>query len=103
MKIVMPSWEAYENYTSPLGIGWMVNVSHHYGPNIDGYEYDMRGTYHFADRDGIGVDRTMATGTGYTVQYYPENRDLYEPIDTCPDELILFFHHVPYTHELKSY
>lgn len=102
MKIVMPSWEAYENYTSPLGIGWMVNVSHHYGPNIDGYEYDMWGTYHFADRDGIGVDRTMATGTGYTEQYYPENRDLYESIDTCPDELILFFHHVPYTHELKS-
>lgn len=102
MKIVMPSWEAYENYTSPLGIGWMVNVSHHYGPNIDGYEYDMWGTYHFADRDGIGVDRTMATGTGYTGQYHAENRDLYESIDTCPDELLLFFHHVPYTHVLKS-
>lgn len=102
MKMVMPSWEAYENYTSPLGIGWMVNVSHHYGPNIDGYEYDMWGTYHFADRDGIGVDRTMKTGTGYTGQYHPEVRDVYESIETCPDELILFFHHVPYTHELKS-
>ena len=102
MKIVMPSWEVYENYTSPLGIGWMVNISHHYGPNIDGYEYDMWGTYHFADRNGIGVDRTMATGTGYTGQYHTENRDLYESIDTCPDELLLFFHHVPYTHVLKS-
>ncbi|HHU19274.1 MAG TPA: alpha-glucuronidase [Bacilli bacterium] len=102
MKMVMPSWEAYENYTSPLGIGWMVNVSHHYGPNIDGYEYDMWGTYHFADRDGIGVDRTIATGTGYTGQYHAENRDLYESIETCPDELLLFFHHVPYTHVLKS-
>ncbi|GAA4077858.1 alpha-glucuronidase family glycosyl hydrolase [Amphibacillus indicireducens] len=102
MKMVMPSWEAYENYTSPLGIGWMVNVSHHYGPNIDGYEYDMWGTYHFADRNGIGVDRTIATGTGYTGQYHAENRDLYESIETCPDELLLFFHHVPYTHVLKS-
>lgn len=102
MKMVMPSWEAYENYTSPLGIGWMVNISHHYGPNIDGYEYDMWGTYHFADRNGIGVDRTMATGTGYTGQYHPENRDMYESIETCPDELLLFFHHVPYTHVLKS-
>ena len=102
MKMVMPSWEAYENYTSPLGIGWMVNISHHYGPNIDGYEYDMWGTYHFADRNGIGVDRTMATGTGYTGQYDPENRDIYESIKTCPDELLLFFHHVPYTHVLKS-
>lgn len=102
MKMVMPSWEAYENYTSPLGIGWMVNISHHYGPNIDGYEYDMWGTYHFADRNGIGVDRTMATGTGYTGQYHPENRDIYESIETCPDELLLFFHHVPYTHVLKS-
>ena len=102
MKMVMPSWEAYENYTSPLGIGWMVNVSHHYGPNIDGYEYDMWGTYHYADRNGIGVDRTIATGTGYTGQYYKENQELYESIETCPDELLLFFHHIPYTHVLQS-
>lgn len=102
MKMVMPSWEAYENYTSPLGIGWMVNISHHYGPNIDGYEYDKWGTYHFADRDGMGVDRTLETGTGYTGQYHKENEALYNNIETCPDELILFFHHVPYTHELKS-
>lgn len=102
MEIVMPSWETYENYTSPLGIGWMVNVSHHYGPNIDGYEYMAWGTYHFADRIGLGVDRTQATGTGYTSQYHPENQKLYEQIETCPDELLLFFHHVPYTYKLKS-
>lgn len=102
LSIVMPSWEIYENYTSPLGIGWMVNVNHHYGPNIDGYEYMAWGTYHFADRKGIGVDRTLKTGTGYTGQYYPENRDRYESIEQCPDELLLFFHHVPYTHVLQS-
>ncbi|MCZ0704278.1 alpha-glucuronidase [Natronobacillus azotifigens] len=102
MEIVMPSWETYENYTSPLGIGWMVNVNHHYGPNIDGYEYMAWGTYHFADRNGLGVDRTQETGTGYTSQYHQENQSLYEQVETCPDELLLFFHHVPYTHKLKS-
>ena len=47
-------------YTAPLGVGWMVRPGHHYGPDVDGYEYTPWGTYHFADRDGIGVDRTVA-------------------------------------------
>ncbi|MFC0472079.1 alpha-glucuronidase family glycosyl hydrolase [Halalkalibacter kiskunsagensis] len=96
------SWPIYENYTSPLGVGWMVNPNHHYGPNVDGYEYSVWGTYHFADWQGIGVDRTVKSGTGYTAQYFKENADMYESLDSCPDELLLFFHHVPYTHKLKS-
>ncbi|MBP1969335.1 alpha-glucuronidase [Virgibacillus natechei] len=100
--ILLNSWKTYENYTVPLGIGWMVNPGHHYGPNIDGYEYSAWGTYHFADRDGIGVDRTVETGTGYTSQYFPPNVEWYNSLDSCPDELLLFFHHVPYTHVLKS-
>ncbi|SEN88499.1 alpha-glucuronidase [Amphibacillus marinus] len=100
--MVMPSWQAYENYTSPLGIGWMVNVNHHYGPNIDGYEYMAWGTYHFADRDGLGVDRTIKSGTGYIGQYHEANSKYYEELESCPDELLLFFHHVPYTYQLKS-
>lgn len=96
------SWRIYENYTSPLGVGWMVNPHHHYGPNVDGYEYSVWGTYHFADCHGIGVNRTLKDGTGYTSQYFEENFGLYESVETCPDELLLFFHHVPYTHELKS-
>ncbi|WEG11880.1 alpha-glucuronidase family glycosyl hydrolase [Pullulanibacillus sp. KACC 23026] len=100
--MLLSSWPIYENYTSPLGVGWMVNPGHHYGPNVDGYEYSVWGTYHFADRDGIGVDRTKKTGTGYTGQYFPENEAMYESLETCPDELLLFFHHVPYTHRLKS-
>ncbi|KHF40531.1 alpha-glucuronidase [Halalkalibacter okhensis] len=100
--ILKDSWPIYENYTSPLGVGWMVNPDHHYGPNVDGYEYSVWGTYHFADCDGIGVDRTVASGTGYTAQYFDENASMYESLDTCPDELLLFFHHVPYTHKLKS-
>lgn len=102
VEMLMSSWEIYESYTSPLGIGWMINPNHHYGPNIDGYEYSVWGTYHFADRDGIGVDRTVKTGTGYAGQYFPPNSDIYESLETCPDELLLFFHHVPYTHKLKS-
>ncbi|KIP21917.1 Alpha-glucuronidase [Anoxybacillus ayderensis] len=100
--MLLASWRIYENYTSPLGVGWMVNPGHHYGPNVDGYEYSHWGTYHYADRDGIGVDRTVATGTGYTAQYFPENAAMYESLDTCPDELLLFFHYVSYTHRLHS-
>lgn len=101
-RMLSDSWEVYERYTAPLGVGWMVNPGHHYGPNVDGYEYTPWGTYHFADWAGIGVDRTEKTGTGYTAQYFPENRRVYESLATCPDEVLLFFHHVPYTHKLKS-
>jgi alpha-glucuronidase len=96
------SWSVYESYTAPLGIGFMVRPGHHYGPDVDGYEYSPWGTYHFADRDGIGVDRTRATGTGFTGQYPSPWSDVYESLDRCPDELLLFFHHVPYGHVLHS-
>ncbi|MFF5608577.1 alpha-glucuronidase [Streptomyces cellulosae] len=96
------SWATYEKYTAPLGVGFMVQPGHHYGPSVDGYEYSPWGTYHFADRDGIGVDRSVATGTGYAGQYAEPWAKLYESPDTCPDELLLFFHHVPYGHVLHS-
>jgi alpha-glucuronidase len=100
--ILDDSWRTYERYTAPLGVGFMVRPGHHYGPDVDGYEYTPWGTYHFADRDGVGVDRTRATGTGFTGQYPAPWRDAYESLDTCPDELLLFFHHVPYGHVLHS-
>lgn len=99
--MLMSSWPAYEKYTSPLGIGWMVNPGHHYGPNVDGYEYDRWGTYHRADHLGIGVDRSHA-GTGYALLYREPNASVYDSKEKCPDELLLFFHHVPYTWRLKS-
>ncbi|MEK5408977.1 alpha-glucuronidase family glycosyl hydrolase [Paenibacillus sp. FSL W8-0439] len=101
-QMLLDSWNIYESYTAPLGVGWMVSPNHHYGPDVDGYEYSMWGTYHFADCQGIGVDRTTATGTGYAGQYFPPVAEIYESTDTCPDELLLFFHHVPYTHMLHS-
>jgi alpha-glucuronidase len=100
--ILLKSWRTYENYTSPLGIGWMVNPDHHYGPNVDGYEYSHWGTYHRADCFGIGVDRTVEKGTGYAGRYHKENADLYNNMETCPEELLLFFHYVPYNYRLKS-
>ncbi|MEW9531738.1 alpha-glucuronidase [Microbispora sp. NPDC049125] len=96
------SWRTYERYTAPLGVGFMVRPGHHYGPDVDGYEYTPWGTYHFADRDGVGVDRTRATGTGFTGQYPPPWSEVYESLEQCPDELLLFFHHVPYGHVLHS-
>lgn len=101
-SFLLESWSIYEQYNAPLGVGWMVKPHYHYGPDIDGYEYSKWGTYHFADHKGIGVDRTQKTGTGYTSQYMPMNADKYDSLATCPDELLLFFHHVPYTHVLHS-
>lgn len=100
--ILMDSWEAYEKYTSPLGIGWMVSPGHHYGPDVDGYEFSPWGTYHRADCKGVGIDRTIEKGTGYSGQYNEPLKSKYNNLESCPDELLLFFHHVPYIHVLKS-
>lgn len=100
-EVLRESWEVYESYTAPLGVGWMVNTGHHYGPDVNGYEYSPWGTYHFSDRDGMGVDRTDS-GSGFYRQYKPEVQAIYGEREFCPDELLLFFHHVPYRHRLKS-
>ena len=79
----------------------MKNIPLHYGPDIDGYEYDRWGTYHRADRNGLGVDRTPA-GTGYTDQYHEPWRSIYADVNKCPEELLLFFHYVRYDARLSS-
>ncbi len=101
LSILLPSREVYERYTSPLGIGWMVTPHVHYGCSVDGYEYSRWGTYHRADHLGIGVDRTDS-GTGYVRQYNEPNASMYNDINTCPEELLLFFHHVPYAYVLST-
>jgi len=102
VDILLASRDTYRRYTVPLGIGFMCRPGHHYGVDVDGYEYDRWGTYHFADRDGIGVDRTVATGSGYSAQYLPEWAARYDALATCPEEDLLFFHHVPYSHVLST-
>lgn len=101
VEMLLDSGKIYEKYTAPLGIGWMVTPHYHYGPSVDGYEYSRWGTYHRADHHAIGVDRTDK-GTGYAQQYYKKNAEMYNDPDTCPEELLLFFHRVPYTRKLKS-
>lgn len=100
-KILRMSHPTYEKYTAPLGIGFMVTPHYHYGPNIDGYEYARWGTYHRADHFGIGNDRTQ-NGTGYATLYHAPLAELYGNKNKCPDNLLLFFHHVPYFHVLSN-
>lgn len=100
-EILLTSRETYQLYNAPNGVGFMCRPNHHYGPDIDGYEYDRWGTYHFADRDGIGVDRSL-NGTKYVQQYSEEVCKYYDNLATCPDDLLLWFHHVPYAHKLLN-
>jgi alpha-glucuronidase len=101
-ELLMGSGRAYESYTTPLGLGWMVTPADHYGPSPDGYEYSRWGTYHFADSSGIGVDRTTTHGTGFTAQYREPWRTIFEYPSTCPEDLLLFFHHLRYDFELDD-
>ena len=97
------SWHAYEQYTGPLGIGGLTDITGpHFGPGIESAERNGWGQWIRADHEGIGMDRTVATGTGYIGQYPPELAAKYESLKTCPDELLLFMHHVPYTYVLHS-
>jgi alpha-glucuronidase len=101
--MLMQSWPAYESYTGPLGLQTLTDITgSHYGPNIEASERNGWGQWHRADKDGVGMDRSVATGTGYAGQYPPEVAKLYEDPATTPDELLLFFHHVPYTYKLHS-
>lgn len=102
VDMLCTSREVYEEYTCPLSVGFMCKPGFHYGVDIDGYEYDRWGTYHYADRHGVGRERSLATGTGYTRRYSDARFEEYEHLDSCPDELLLFLHHVPYTHVLHS-
>ncbi len=101
LKILLSSLDAYEKYTAPLGIGWMVNPNHHFGPNVDGYEYDRWGTYHRASHSAIGRDRSDR-GTGYARQYPEPLFSLYNEVKTCPEELLLFFHRVRFDHIMRD-
>ena len=100
-ELLLSSRGIYEQYTAPLGIGWMVNPHDHYGPNPSGYEYDLWGTYHKADRNAVGINRT-AKGTDYLSQYPEEIRKKYEDPETCPDLYLLFYHRLPYTFRMKD-
>jgi alpha-glucuronidase len=98
----MSSWRTYENYTGPLGLQTLTDITgNHYGVSVEASENNGWGQWHRADAQGVGMDRTPA-GTGFTAQYRPAVGKMFEQLETCPDDLLLFFHHVPYTYVLHS-
>ena len=99
----LSSWRTFENYTGPLGLQTLTDiVGNHYGVAVEASERNGWGQWHKADSKGVGFDRTAATGTGFLGQYSPAVMKLYETLENCPDDLVLFMHHVPYTHQLHS-
>ncbi|KZK08646.1 Alpha-glucuronidase [Lactococcus cremoris] len=101
-ELLIDSNQTYELYNAPLAVGSMMVPHYHYGPSINGYEYDRWGAYHFADRNGLGIDRTTATGTGFASLYAPEVAKVFEDKSKTPDEILLFFHYVEYGHLLHN-
>ncbi len=99
----LASWHHYESYTGPNGMGTLTNIlGYHYGPGIESAERNGWGQWFRGEKDSIGMDRTVKTGTGFIGQYPPELAAKYESLATCPDDLLLFFHHVPYDYKLHS-
>jgi alpha-glucuronidase len=102
--LLLASYPAYEKYNAPFGVCFMVTPGLHYGPNIEGYEFSKWGTYHRADQEAIGINRgpEKTGGTGYTGQYAEKNARLFEDPKTCPENLLLFFHRLPYSFVMKN-
>jgi alpha-glucuronidase len=101
--IQIASWPAYESYTGVLGLQTLTNITGpHYGPAPETQERNGWGQWIRAEHDGVGMDRTVSTGTEFVGQYSSAVQKIYEPLANTPDELVLFFHHVPYTYKLHS-
>jgi len=102
-KIQLASWPIYESYTGVLGLQTLTDIlGSHYGPGPESQERNGWGQWIRAEHSGVGMDRTVQTGTGYVGQYSKEVQKAYELLANTPDELLLFFHHVPYTYQLHS-
>jgi alpha-glucuronidase len=102
-KMSMASWPAYENYTGNLGIQTLTDILYtHFGPNPASMDDNGWGQWTRADHNGIGMDRTVSNGTGFAGQYPAAVAAVYESLDSTPDDLLLWFHHVPYTYKLHS-
>ena len=106
-EMMLSSREACVDYMMPLGLHHMMARDHHYGPGV---EYDWPGArrdwlpqyYHKAGEDGVGFDRTEATGSANTAQYPEPFRSIYEDPRSCPENLLLWFHHLPWDREMRS-
>ena len=106
LDMMMTSREAAVDYMMPLGFHHIFAWTHHYGPEpwceIPGARIDwLPKYYHKADSEGVGFDRTRS-GSGNVDQYHEPLASMYNSIETCPEELLLWFHHVPWTHKMAS-
>ena len=103
-KLMLDSREIAVNYMTPLGLHHIMYAGHHYGPGpwVNRGRQDWTSVYyHRADSSGIGFNRTFS-GSNAVGQYFPPVRDIYEKIESCPENLLLWFHHVPWDYKLKS-
>ena len=102
--MMLASREAVVNYMTPLGLHHLMAQHHHHGPGpwVDAGRADWTSVYyHRADTTGIGFDRS-ATGSNAVAQYHPPWPATFGSVDSCPESLLLWFHHVPWTHKMKS-
>jgi alpha-glucuronidase len=103
MDMLLKSWRIYESYTGPLAVGSLTDLGDvQYGPGIESSSPSNWAPWHNANEKGIGKDRSAATGTGFVSQYRGPVAERFESPASCPDALLLFMHHVPYTHALNS-
>ena len=105
--VMETSRETCVNYMMPLGLHHIFKFDHHYGPEPDGFRADYPIEwcpvyYHKADSIGVGFDRTEKTGTGAVSQYRHPYDSIYNDIKTCPEEYLLWFHHVPWNYKMKN-
>lgn len=102
--MLLASRDAVVDYMTPLGLCHLMAWDHHYGPGpwVVGFRADWCSTYyHRADAAGLGFERTPR-GSGATAQYAEPWQRLWNEIETCPEELLLWFHHVPWSHPMRS-
>jgi alpha-glucuronidase len=103
-KLMLGSREITVTYMTPLGLHHIMYSGHHYGPGpwVSRGRQDWTAVYyHKADSAGIGFDRTIS-GSNALGQYFPPFRSKYENLETCPEDLLLWFHHVSWDHKMKS-
>jgi alpha-glucuronidase len=104
-EIMMASREITVSYMTPLGLHHIMAEHHHYGPGpwvaVSGRPDWTSVYYHQADSDGVGFDRTK-TGSNALAQYYPQVRKKFYDPASCPDEYLLWFHHLPWDYKMKS-
>ena len=105
-RVMMESREACVNYMMPLGLHHIFSFDHHYGPEPDGFkaEYPIEWCpvyYHKADAEGVGFNRSK-TGSDAVSQYREPLNEIYNDLESCPEEYLLWFHHVPWNYQMKS-